>query len=284
MSDDNDDPGPDRALQVPLAKTSFLAQKAAARASRMAAKAARQAAFAVTGRDNVVKHGKRVQLSGFVEGDRNRIEIETVGEVFNLVLQIRGNDNVVRISENAAVRGLVVHIGNHVPAHGVRFEIGRNFSISRGGIFYLFNSGSSLTFGDDCLLSYDTVIRCGDSPHLIFDRSTGDYLDLPQSIVIGNRVWIGEGVYLGKRAGLADDTIVAARSVVTKRFDEPFVAVGGNPARIIRRDVAWVRNPGLLVPGSAQHTSYHAHIAQFDTAQMQEPEFAALPDPGPAAR
>lgn len=272
-SDEEDTPGP-----------GLLGQKAAARAARMAAKAARLAAFAVKGKDNVVSHGKRVQLSGCVEGDRNRIEIGRVGEIFNLVLQIRGNDNVVRIAENAAVRGLVVHIGNHVPAHGVRFEIGRNFSISRGGIFYLFTSGSSLTFGDDCLLSYDTVIRCGDVPHLIFDRNTGRYLDEPQKVEIGNRVWIGEGVFLGKRAGLADDSIVAARAVVTKRFDESFVAVGGNPARVIRRDVEWVRNPGLLVPGSAQYDSYHASQAPFGAAEPKDPDAAALPDPGPAAR
>lgn len=261
-----------------------LGQKAAARAARMAAKAARLAALKVSGEGNVVKHGKRVQLSGYIEGDRNRVEIATVGEVFNLVLNIRGNDNVVRIAEHAAVRGLVVHIGNHVPAHGVRLTIGRNFSISRGGIFYLFNSGSSLSFGDDCLLSYETVIRCGDSPHLIFDRTTGQYLDLPQSVEIGNRVWIGEGVYLGKRAGLADDTVVAARSVVTKRFDESFVAVGGNPARVIRRDVSWVRNPGLLQPGTPEHDSYHAHVAQFQRPSGDASEPSALPDPGPAAR
>lgn len=292
MSDDPSDhhgpAGADDGLPhlPPVASDRLSGQKAAGRAARLANKAARQAAFKVSGKDNVVQQGRRVKLAGYIKGDRNRVEIKAAGETFNLQLEIRGNDNLVQIEENAAIRGLTVYIGNHVPAHQVRLEIGRNFSISRGGVFYLFNSGSRLRFGDDCLLSYNTVIRCGDSPHLIFERGSGQYLDLSASVEIGNRVWIGEGVYLGKRAGLADDTIVAARAVVTKPFDESFVAVGGNPARVIRRNVEWVRNPGLLVPGSPQHASYHAQVARFDRpcdpgAHLEDDasfDIAALPD------
>lgn len=253
--------------------SSALKDRAAALAAKRAKRRhAKTATIAMLGDDNVVSHGPGVILTGSIVGARNRVEIiDPVGETFNLKLEIRGNDNLVRIGRSAAIRGLSVFIGNHIPAHATRLEIGENFSISRGGAFYLFNSGNSLSFGDDCLLSYNTIVRCGESPHLLFDRETGAYLDVTKPLVIGHHVWIGEDVYITKRAGLADHSIVAARSVVTKCFDEPYCAVGGNPARVLRRGVEWVRNPGLLHPGSPQEASYHAQLARF---QEHAPDYA----------
>lgn len=150
-------------------------------------------------------------------------------------------------------------------------------SRSAGGVFYLFNSGNALSFGDDCLLSYNTIVRCGESPHLIFDRETGAYLDIAAPVTIGNHVWIGEDVYITKRVAIPDHTIVAARSVVTKRFDDSFCAIGGNPARVIRRGVEWVRNPGLLIPETAQHASYHARQHLFGHGPTDDAPPVGLP-------
>lgn len=258
--------------------------KAALRSLRQAKKTARRSALKINGQDNQVRHGRRVQLAGYIEGDGNRIEIADVGEACNLRLEICGNNNLVRIAANATIRGLTVHIGSHIPAHGTSIEIGCNFSISRGGEFHLYNSGNRLCFGDDCLLSFNTVVRCGEIPHLIFDHETGAYLDVTEPVVIGNHVWIGEDVYLGKRAGLADDMIVAARSVVTKRFEQSHSAIGGNPARIIRRAVSWVRNPGLLVPGTPEHASFHAAQARLEALGKAGRSPADLPQGNPAAR
>lgn len=51
--------------------------------------------------------------------------------------------------------------------------------------------------------------------------------------VIGNDVWIGEGVTLMPGITIGDGAVVAARAVVTKDV-APFTIVGGNPARLIR--------------------------------------------------
>jgi serine acetyltransferase len=57
--------------------------------------------------------------------------------------------------------------------------------------------------------------------------------------------------------------VVGAMSVVTHQFSEPAVIIAGNPARIVRRNIAWVRNPTYLDPASPFHASYHEHMMQF---------------------
>jgi acetyltransferase-like isoleucine patch superfamily enzyme len=44
-----------------------------------------------------------------------------------------------------------------------------------------------------------------------------------------------------KNAGLPDNTIVAAKSVVSKKFTESNTVVGGNPARVVKTGVNWDR-------------------------------------------
>ncbi len=60
-------------------------------------------------------------------------------------------------------------------------------------------------------------------------------------IVIGENVWVGCDSLLLKGVRIADGCVVAAGSVVTGQFDEPRTLIGGNPARVLKRDVSWTR-------------------------------------------
>lgn len=52
-------------------------------------------------------------------------------------------------------------------------------------------------------------------------------------IVIGDNCFIGERSTIMYGCELANNTIVAAGSVVTKSFSTPYTIIGGNPAKII---------------------------------------------------
>ncbi|WP_017014015.1 CatB-related O-acetyltransferase, partial [Enterovibrio norvegicus] len=54
-----------------------------------------------------------------------------------------------------------------------------------------------------------------------------------QPVEIGNDVWIGEGVFISPGVKVGDGAVIAARSVVTKNVD-PYMIVGGVPAKVIR--------------------------------------------------
>tara|TARA_B110000503_G_scaffold72285_1_gene111814 strand:- start:1009 stop:1188 length:180 start_codon:yes stop_codon:yes gene_type:complete len=54
--------------------------------------------------------------------------------------------------------------------------------------------------------------------------------------MIGNNVWIGLNSIILKGVSVGDNTIIAAGSVVTKSFGNNLV-IGGNPAKILKRDI-----------------------------------------------
>jgi maltose O-acetyltransferase len=56
---------------------------------------------------------------------------------------------------------------------------------------------------------------------------------IEKPISIGDRCWIGDGVFIREGVRLGDDVIVAANSVVTKSFESGSV-IAGVPARKIR--------------------------------------------------
>lgn len=54
-------------------------------------------------------------------------------------------------------------------------------------------------------------------------------------IIIGDNSWLATNVVILPGVQLAEHTIVAAGSVVTKSFTEPDIIIGGVPARIIKK-------------------------------------------------
>jgi acetyltransferase-like isoleucine patch superfamily enzyme len=117
--------------------------------------------------------------------------------------------------------------------------------------------------GANCMFSNTVTIRCGDSPHLLFDKETGEYLDISEGVFIGQHVWVGERVYITKRTSINNESVVAACAVVTKRFEEEHVVLAGNPAKVVRRNAQWIRHPSHLPTGSTVDESYRNQQAKF---------------------
>ncbi len=205
---------------------------------------------------NTCDMGDGVKLEGFIKGKSNKVIIDSPTHECRIDLRISGDGNIVKIHNPFAIKGLNIRIGNHVPAHLTQLQIAEGFSIEGGGNFLLYNSGNKLIIGANCMFSNTVTVRCGDSPHLLFDKTTGEYLDISEGVFIGEHVWVGERVYITKRASIANESVAAACAVVTKRFTEEHVVLAGNPARIVRRDAQWIRNHSHLPPDSPMTKSY----------------------------
>lgn len=213
---------------------------------------------------NFIDVGNKNEISGYVKGSGNSIIIEESlhGNVINI--RVSGNNNNIHIKKSFAIKNLNIRVGNHIPANKTDLKIGDGFSIEGGGVFYLYNSGNKLIIGQNCMFSNGIIVRCGESPHLIFDKNTGDYIDISDGIYIGDHVWVGEKVYITKKVSIASESIVAACSVVTKRFVEQNVVIAGNPAKIVKKDIQWIRNRGFLLKDSPFEKSYYLNLSQYD--------------------
>lgn len=208
------------------------------------------------GANNFFKTGERLSGIISIDGNNNSIIVGNSLSDSNIYLYISGDNNRVSIGNLRRAHSLRINIGNHVKAHGASVDIGDNFSCENDVEFFVYNSLNVLSIGDDCMFSRQIVVRTGESPHLIFDDETGEYLDKSDGVYLGNHVWVGERVYITKRCRIADNSIVAACAVVTKVFDEPHCAIGGNPATVVRRGVRWFRNHTFLEQGSAFRQSW----------------------------
>ena len=86
---------------------------------------------------------------------------------------------------------------------------------------------------------------------------------MSDGVKIGNHVWIGERCYITKRVEIPDECILAAQSVATRKFTEESCVIGGNPAKIVKRDIQWIRNRGALEKDSDFERSYRAVNAPY---------------------
>lgn len=154
-------------------------------------------------------------------------------DIPNLVIDIRGNDNLVIVGRSHKLQGRLTIVGD-----GNTLFLGDGSTCNRGN-FVLCGDGLGIVLGQDCMLSFDVSLRAGDS-HGLFDIATLEPVSAPASILVEPHVWLGEGVSVLKGVRIGAGTIVGAGAVVSSSLEGASVAVG-TPARVLRSGVSWTR-------------------------------------------
>ncbi len=170
-----------------------------------------------------------------IEGNNNKVTLKKT-KFTNCSFSIKSSDNIVDIKENCNLCDL--HASFCCGDKQI-LNIGYETTCHYNDIF-LHEECASLSIGNDCMLSGCIIIWTTDG-HAIMDKTTKQILNKPSKVVIGNHVWIGFGAYLCKNAKISNNSIVGARSVVTKNFNEENIIIAGNPAKIIKRNIEWDR-------------------------------------------
>lgn len=109
------------------------------------------------------------------------------------------------------------------------------------------NSGKKIKIGRDCMFSYGIDLWSGDG-HSIFDVNNGKNInsiyktqtEINNSIVIGDHVWVAKGAFILHGTVIGNGSIIGAKSVVKGEFPNN-CSIVGNPAKMIKKDVAWSR-------------------------------------------
>jgi acetyltransferase-like isoleucine patch superfamily enzyme len=143
------------------------------------------------------------------------------------------------------VAGAVIFEGPARLGHGFKLVVAPTGTVRFGQGFVL-SAESQLVarqgigFGRDCLVSWDVLIIDTDYHGIATHGKEPSLSDAP--IVFGDRVWLGARSCVLKGVALADDVIIGAGSVVTRSEPRSNVVLGGNPAKVIREEVRWVRS------------------------------------------
>lgn len=113
--------------------------------------------------------------------------------------------------------------------------------------------GDKLIIGKFCSIAQGTKIIMGSANHRITSISTYPFnvfggiweektpshlsqLPFKGDTIIGNDVWLGRESVIMPGVKIGDGAIIAAYSVVAKDV-EPYTVVGGNPARVLKKDL-----------------------------------------------
>ncbi len=179
-----------------------------------------------------------------IEGNENSISLGKFRKM-NGNIYIFGHNNTLEIDDTIYNLYYNIHMGcldvNEIPHRADNsIKIGKNCSM--GPIrFFVYNKNTNITIAHDCMFSSDVTMQAPDG-HPIYNKAFGEIINKkPYSIEIGSHVWIARGAYILKNAKIPPNTIIGGASVVTKKFDEQYTIIAGNPAHVVKRGVEWDR-------------------------------------------
>jgi len=139
-------------------------------------------------------------------------------------------------------KGAEIHVGNNVLLERqVRFSLGDNARVYIGDNTYVSDFSNILaleeiSIGKNCAISWHVLFM--DTSSHPFGLKGEKPTTKIAPIRVQDHVWIGCRAVILKGVTIGEGAIVANNAVVTKDVP-PATLVGGNPARVIKKDVIW---------------------------------------------
>lgn len=114
-----------------------------------------------------------------------------------------------------------------------------NRLICNGNIFIHSAEQGTIKIGDNCLFANPQIYNS--DFHAYYDVETGNRMNLPKNVEIGDYVWLGLNSLLLKGTLIQDHSIVGAGSIVSKKFTLSNVIISGNPGKVVKENISWSR-------------------------------------------
>jgi carbonic anhydrase/acetyltransferase-like protein (isoleucine patch superfamily) len=106
--------------------------------------------------------------------------------------------------------------------------------------FFVQSDRSRLIVGEDCMFAHAITCRTNDD-HSIIDMESGAFLNPAADIHIEPHVWVCPDATILRGVTIGFGSVVGMKSSVTRSIP-PFTLAGGQPARILRKNISWDRS------------------------------------------
>ncbi len=154
----------------------------------------------------------------------------------NCTINFNGDNSIIFIRTFRSKNSYVISIHKNNT-----FYLGENnyFNPLNKSILII-SEGKNIIIGNDCIFSYGLTFRTAD-PHLIYSCDSKARINPSKSIFIGDHVWIGQDSLILKGATIGSGTIFGGHSVITGKKHFSNCVYGGNPTKLLKRNVFFRR-------------------------------------------
>jgi len=165
-----------------------------------------------------ISFGKKVRIYGLPTISIFKDSVFIIGD--NAVLRSKSRGNAIGVNHEIILR-------TYAPT--ARIIIGDNFGMSGGAICAV----NKVEIGNNVLIGANVVIADNDFHGIcLASRKIQARLLPSKPILIEDGVWLGADVYVCKGVKIGKNSVIGAKSVVTKSIPENCIAVGV-PAKVI---------------------------------------------------
>lgn len=217
----------------------------------------------IEGDNNFIIFGQNTKFKNTrinISGSHNFIKIDDKTKLTDSQIEIDGNSNKINIANNLIFESTLISMCGYKnlfvikpTKHKIRdaklyindsgrLYIDKNSQLKNRGLYIVVSNSykkrNKLVIGKNVFIAKDAIIRTSDG-HTLVDPVTGLATNEPQDIIIGNNVWIASRCIILKGSYIPDNSMVAAGSLVNKKFKDTNIMLAGTPARIIRQNIIW---------------------------------------------
>ncbi len=138
------------------------------------------------------------------------------------------------------IRGKLILKESYSIGRGCRIDIGKGAVVTVHGEGFI-NAHTnliiahSLSIGKDCSVSWGCQFLDEDFHEIQYAGKA----EKQKGIQLGDRVWVGCGVYLYGGTVIPEGCVVSANSVVKGVFTQKNCLLAGNPARVVKENIHW---------------------------------------------
>lgn len=186
--------------------------------------------------------------------------VREVAEYPGLKVKFEGTGNLVEIDAGSVFENCTMEISNEsratfrkTHAEGIsntrilmggtgsnkKLIIGRDSCIDGADLLMADEDDAYVSIGDGNYWRPGVTLRLSDGFRLEYREGSGIVLNRGESMIVGSSVLLGASSTLNRGAMVSSGSVVQPNSVISDSFDELNVALCGNPARIVARNVSW---------------------------------------------